>query len=275
MAFRIPFDQLLSDAGFVIGWHGNGEPLGSVRAIVIHDTVTDLDESRGYDERLESYAWRLAHDFDSPPPPVYHVLYGDDGQRWVLANGRANHNGYGEHGNDTIGLASETRGGMANPEPANEDQLSAIAEDCRRIRAHFGDVPVLGHRETDPDRKIDPHGVDLDELRRRVAGELTDDDDQEGDVPLQHGDGIGDREHLAADVEKAQKWCNIIRTGSSGEGMTVDGKFLDETEKHVRDVEARFYGRKSTTGKVDDRLWAWLANTATEVVRHGYTFARR
>lgn len=266
MTTRIPFDQLLGDAGFVSGWHGNGEPLAAVKAIVVHDTVTDLDEGRGYNERLESYAWRLAHDFASPPPPVYHVLYGDDGQRWVIASGRANHNGYGDYGNDTIGLACETRGGMARPEPANAAQLDAIAEDARRIRARYGDVPVLGHRETDPKRKIDPHGVDLDALRARVAGEYSQPDDQEDDVTKRGDQG--------ADVRRLQGWGNIALHGTQKQGMTVDGDFGEQTEKYVYHLEKLAgRGKKERTGRVNAALWSWLESVVMATLYHGYRLA--
>lgn len=274
----IPWDRILEGlpATFIDGWHGNGGDL-DVNAFVVHDTVTDIPEDQRYDERLLDYAARLARNgTDRVPPPVYHGLIGDNGEIVVMAAGRANHNGYGNYANDSAGWSFETRGGMAgNTEALTPESVEKMAVVARRVREFYG-VPVLGHKETDPDRKRDPDDLDMNSFRSKLR---SPDDDQEGDdVTLRRGDGMGDREHLRRDVAIRQMWVNLVRTGTSDAsagGLEPDGKFGEKTEKHVRDVEARFYGRPATTGKVDSLLDGWLSNAAHGVAYHDWTAARQ
>lgn len=256
----IPWREILKGqrVAWVEGWSPNGAGL-AVKAVVVHDTVT------GPDWPPQDLAHKLAHEWDSPPPPVYHVLIDRDGTAWVLADGRANHNGYGRHDNDTIGIAFACRGGLGgDEEPANIHQRNTAATLCRQIRQHQENIPIRGHKETDPERKIDPYGVDMDEFRRRVdradpeavmAGEI---------VLLERGDNN-------ADVRRLQAWANYGLHGEANpeHGMTVDGVFGEQTQRYVRHLEM-LSGREETTGKVDALFYTWLATVAMGALHHGY-----
>src|SRR5690606_11664261 len=75
-----------------------------------------------------------------------------DGTFVVIAAGRANHNGYGTWGNDSIGIEAYNSG-LGEPWPAV--QLDAYQRGVAAILAHLGlDVSCCkAHRETDPKRK--------------------------------------------------------------------------------------------------------------------------
>lgn len=96
---------------------------------------------------------------------------------WVLvAGGRANHNGYGLWGNDSIGVEAYNDG-IGEPWP--EAQLQSYEIGSAAICDHLGWDPmekVKGHRETDPGRKIDPTGIDMDGARALVARLIEEDD---------------------------------------------------------------------------------------------------
>lgn len=48
--------------------------------------------------------------------------------------------------------------------------LARVVEACKRLK--LGADSVLGHREIDPTNRSDPVGVDMDEFRAQVAGQL-------------------------------------------------------------------------------------------------------
>lgn len=90
-----------------------------------------------------------------------------DGTFVVIAAGRANHNGYGLWGNDSIGIEAYNDGvGEEWPDVQYDAYVRGVAAIC----AHMGWGPdqVKAHRETDPGRKIDPTGIDMDQFRAAV-----------------------------------------------------------------------------------------------------------
>lgn len=92
-----------------------------------------------------------------------------DGTFVVVAAGRANHNGYGMWGNDSIGIEAYNDG---RGEPWPDVQLDAYKRGTAAICRRMGWNPstaVLGHRETDPGRKIDPTGIDMNAARSAVS----------------------------------------------------------------------------------------------------------
>ncbi len=96
-----------------------------------------------------------------------------DGTFVVVALGRANHNGYGMWGNDSIGIEAYNKGDGIDPWPAV--QIDAYQRGTAAILRHLGltEARFKGHRETDPKRKPDPRGIDLDDFRRQVADLLA------------------------------------------------------------------------------------------------------
>ena len=113
---------------------GRGHEMAAVHGIVGHDTVTT---TAWPDEDVDLL---LRDGRPDLPGPLAHLGLDRRGRfRWV-ADGRCHHNGHGRvWGNDAIGIEVYCAGGLA------------------------------GHKETDPHRKIDPHGVDMAAVRRAVA----------------------------------------------------------------------------------------------------------
>lgn len=87
----------------------------------------------------------------------------------VVATGKANHNGYGMWGNDSIGIEAYNDG---VGEPWAPAQVEAYQIGTAAILKHLGKSSswMKGHRETDPRRKIDPAGLDMSAMRRTVSG---------------------------------------------------------------------------------------------------------
>lgn len=104
--------------------------------------------------------------------PLAQVGIERDGTWVIVALGRANHNGYGRWGNDSIGLEFYNSGvGEAWPNAQVESGVRGTAA----ILAHLAKpiTVVQGHRETDPRRKIDPAGLSMTEIRQRVAAAIS------------------------------------------------------------------------------------------------------
>lgn len=106
-----------------------------------------------------------------------------DGTFVVIAAGRCNHNGFGTWGNDSVGIEAYNDG-VGEPWPAV--QVDAYVRGVAAILAHLGLSAdhFLGHRETDPKRKIDPAGLDLADLRRTIAALMEDPDMPLSDTDL-------------------------------------------------------------------------------------------
>lgn len=103
--------------------------------------------------------------------PLAQLGAGPDGTIYVVAAGRANHNGYGTYGNDAIGIEAFNTGAVPWP-PA---MFEAVARATAAIVRYTG-LPldrVLGHKESDPGRKPDPSQVDMAQFRARVHAILT------------------------------------------------------------------------------------------------------
>lgn len=111
------------------------------------------------------------------PGPLAQLGLERPGTWVVVAAGRCNHNGYGQWGNDSIGVEAYNDGrGEPWPEPQLDAYARGVAAICRRMG--WGPERVKGHKETDPDRKIDPT-FDMDLFRSRVFREddmFTDED---------------------------------------------------------------------------------------------------
>ena len=135
-------------------------------AVVWHHTATPRSAS-------DLAVRRLLRDGRSDlPGPLCQLGLERDGTFVVIAAGRCNHNGFGEWGNDAIGIEAYNDG---IGEPWAPAQLEAYhvgtAALCRALG--IGAERVKGHRETDPDRKIDPTGIDMVAVRARVAALLA------------------------------------------------------------------------------------------------------
>jgi hypothetical protein len=116
--------------------------------------------------------------------PLSQVGVERDGTWVLVALGRANHNGYGTWGNDSIGLEFYNDG---RGEPFTKAQYEGGITGTRAILNHLGlsMSRTLGHKETDPERKIDPT-LDMTVVRQRliVPTPTPDDPDDDDDMRL-------------------------------------------------------------------------------------------
>lgn len=109
--------------------------------------------------------------------PLCHWQTERSGDVVIVATGRANHGGYGRNPDGTnpnsTSVADETEndgiGEPYTPRLSRSVVLSSAAA-CRGMRQPASHV--LGHREVDPRRKIDPT-YDMDDHRHQVARQLT------------------------------------------------------------------------------------------------------
>ena len=169
--------DVLRDAGLAViavgAPVGRGRDMDDIHGVVGHDTVTTAAWTNGAVDRL-----LVSGRPDLPGPLAQLGLDRHARYRWV-ADGRCNHNGYGTWGNDAIAIEVYCAGGLDpdHPEPWNDAQREAFIIGARAICAHLGLDPadrVRGHKETDPDRKVDPYLVDMAAVRRQIVeGTMT------------------------------------------------------------------------------------------------------
>lgn len=171
--------KVLRDAGIEVveypGWRGRGVDRLNPQGIVCHHTATARTSND------EAIARLLRDGRPDLKGPLSQLGLDRRGRAWMIADGRANHNGYGTWGNDSIGIEAYNTG-TGEPWPAQ--QIDAYTRICAAICRHLGwpSTRVKGHRETDPKRKIDPTGINMSGFRvqvsalinprRPIAGEL-------------------------------------------------------------------------------------------------------
>jgi len=175
-------------------------PWGPVRGVMIHHTVTsDVGQSVElcYEGRSDL------------PGPLCHGVISKKGLVYLVGNGRANHAGSGDgdvlqavieesplppnNEQDTDGNACFYGFECINlgdgQDPWPPEQVETIVRASAALcRAHGwgkdGDTSVIGHLEWSID-KIDPRGVSMNEIRRRVQERLRHSPDwNENDVAL-------------------------------------------------------------------------------------------
>jgi hypothetical protein len=162
--------EVLEGAGLDVyrepGWQNRGRELDSVLGIVWHHTATGPNWQDGHVAAL------LRDGRRDLAGPLAQLGLERDGTFVVIAAGRANHNGYGTWGNQTVGIEAYNSG---TGEPWSPVQLRAYHIGTAAILRHLrlGADRVRGHRETDPTRKIDPTGIDMAASRRLVAALLA------------------------------------------------------------------------------------------------------
>jgi hypothetical protein len=145
------------------GWKERGRSLQSVEGIVCHHTAT------GKSWTDQGVVNLLINGRSDLPGPLCQLGLGRDGTYHLIASGKGNHNGHGEWGNQAIGIEAFNDG---IGEPWLHAQYGAYLRGCAAICRHLGwpESKVKGHKETDPRRKIDPRGIDMDDFRLGVAG---------------------------------------------------------------------------------------------------------
>lgn len=144
------------------GWQGRGRELTTINGVVLHHTATPTSSP-------DANVAKILRDGRADlPGPLSQLGLDRQGRFWLIADGKSNHNGHGMWGNQAIGIEAFNDGkGEAWPAV----QIDAWQRATAAILAHLNlnEGHALGHRETDPDRKIDPRGVNLEAFRRRVA----------------------------------------------------------------------------------------------------------
>jgi len=148
------------------GWQNRGKELVSIEGVVWHHTASGPSSSDA------AVAGLLTKGRPDLAGPLAQLGLQRDGTFVVVAAGKANHNGYGTWGNQALGIEAYNDG-VGEPWP--QAQLDAYDLGSAAILAHLGyDADRMkGHRETDPRRKPDPVGIDLDAARTRIARLLT------------------------------------------------------------------------------------------------------
>lgn len=167
MSFVLWLPDVLSDAGCDVHVMDGAEKRSSrasgfsVNAIVWHHTATGTNWQDGHVAALLRDG---RHDLAGP---LSQVGIERDGTWVIVAMGRANHNGFGQFGNDSLGLEFYNKGDGIDPWPSRQIESGVIG--TAAILNHIGGRPIVGHKESDPRRKVDPRGVNMDTIRDRVA----------------------------------------------------------------------------------------------------------
>lgn len=146
------------------GAEGCGSVNFAIDAIIWHHTATGPNWADGHVAAL------LRDGRRDLAGPLSQVGVERDGTWVIVALGRANHNGYGIYGNRSLGLEFYNSGlGEPWPKAQVESGLLGIGA----IRDYIAQtenraIPLLGHKESDPKRKPDPQGLDMNDIRRRA-----------------------------------------------------------------------------------------------------------
>lgn len=154
------------------GAYGRGRSFSRLWRWVIdhHDA---MPATAGYGASLRM----LAYGRPGLSGPLCQIADERDGTTFIIADGKANHAGYGtcpdgSNPNEHIGRESRNAGDRRQPWPEQQMESIAIGDaailvDCGQPASH-----CRGHKEVDPKRKIDPT-YDMSLHRARVAVEQT------------------------------------------------------------------------------------------------------
>lgn len=146
---------------------GRGGSISFVKYLVWHHTATGKNWT---DYNLRELLRKGRSDL---PGPLSQFGLERDGQLPMIADGRANHNGYGDGGNNTWAIEA-ANDGRGEPWPNTQIDIycRASAVMCLFMRV-TPDAWVRGHKETDPSRKVDPVGINMDHMRQAVAAHMA------------------------------------------------------------------------------------------------------
>lgn len=158
------------------GWQDRGRPYDfKPRAVIVHHTASGRQSGNFASENVVTYGR------SDLPGPLCQFLLGRDGTVKIIANGYANHAGYGgprdgvpaNMGNTYAwGIEAENNG---LGETWSKEQLNAYYRLCAALLARMGTKnvnKVFGHKEWAPGRKIDPAGINMGHFRNQVAKAL-------------------------------------------------------------------------------------------------------
>lgn len=170
-------------------------------AVIWHHTATSTVWADGHVAAL------LRDGRRDLPGPLVQLGVERDGTIVVVALGRANHNGASsaKYGNDAIGLEFYNAGDGVDPWPAV--QLEAGQRAIAAILRHLG-LGVdrcIGHKESDPTRKVDPRPLDMNRMRARIARHMTAHDQEAPDLDANQARQLDDVHNWLAAVVGIQQ----------------------------------------------------------------------
>lgn len=146
------------------GWRTRGVELAALLGLVWHHTATPSTWS---DQALRDLCAIRGN--ATTPPPLTQFVGERDGQLPVLAAGKCNHNGFGTWGNSALALELANNGvGEPYPDVQIDRALRWSAVTCLFYGWH-PDTHMRAHKETDPTRKIDPAGLNMNAMRAAVG----------------------------------------------------------------------------------------------------------
>jgi len=208
--------EVLARAGCSIvtlpGWEAAGRDVAGWLALVAHHTAT------GPKATDQAVANLLRNGRSDLPGPLSQLGLDRHGRYWLIAAGRCNHNGRGTHGNNAIGIEAYNDG-VGEPWPTA--QVDAYVRGAAAILDHLR-LPTsrfLGHRETDPIRKSDPRGLDMNRLRQRVDAHRQ----QEDDMTPEQAQWLGRIHHeLVAEQQSVRELVAQTRMESAATQQKLD-----------------------------------------------------
>lgn len=163
--------QVLREAGLTVreapGWETRGTATFGPIGVMWHHTASGRNWT---DQGLTNFLVNGRSDLSGP---LCHLQLNRDGSYVVIAAGRANHAGPGSWkgintGNTSFIGIEAANDGVGEPWP--QAQLDAYHLGTAALIKHInGSVDnVIGHKEWTT-RKIDPAGIDMDDVRKRVS----------------------------------------------------------------------------------------------------------
>ena len=223
------------------GWQQRGADLLHVEGLVCHHTASKPTASDAAVCRI------LISGRSDLPGPLSQLGLARDGTVHVIAAGKANHNGHGEWGNQSVGVEAFNDGvGEPWPQPQLDAYVAVCAAICRK--AGWPAAKVKAHRETDPTRKVDPRGIDMNAFRGRVAKAIP----------------------ITVPCKELIVVHNHVRTLVAPNGgywhLQADGGIIT-APNGVGSPEAPYYGSVPQVGGLPD------GSTAIDLVPHGPGYA--
>jgi len=162
----------------IAGWSRRGHgPMGDVKGIVLHHTA---GPRTGNIPSLRV----LVKGRPGLSGPLCNLGYGRDGKAYVVAGGLAYHAGKPDPAYSTgvrrthtsagnshlIGIEMESSGHGDWSAAQRRNLVPLLAALCREY--NLSPSTIIAHREWAPNRKPDPVGIEMDDLRAKVAREL-------------------------------------------------------------------------------------------------------
>lgn len=270
--------EVLRDAGLTVyeedGWETRGTASFNPIGVMWHHTATPPSWSSRQLTNL------LVRGHASLRGPLCQLQLNRDGVYVVVAAGRANHAGRGSWptirlGNtQTIGIEAANDGvGESWP----KEQIDAYIIGTAAILKHLGKSSenIVAHKEWAPSRKVDPRGLDMDEMRSKTQL-VIDSPAENNTLPELPSDLNWGQGGLPNPVVNSRPIVQYNSTGSSVRRVqqflldhgvnvgSVDGEFGPRTYTGVK----KFQQEKnlSSDGIVGPATWAELEKSPEKTV---------